>query len=301
MPVVAHGGEAPTAPVPRRVWMLVGAGLLSYGFSSILVRAAGDVEPLAIAVWRAAFVTLALAPPALWTARAEMARMPRRSWALVGASGVLLGLHFAAWIASVQLTTVAAASVLVTTSPLWIGALGALGVGDRPGRRTVIAIGVGTLGAVLIGVGGGGGGPAPPSPLVGNALALGAAVLIAVYFLVGRSVRQSVSFLAYFGPVNAVAALTAAAVCVATGTPMGLPPHTLLWVAAMAFGPGLLGHGSFALALGFVPPATLALLALAEPVLASVIAAILFSETPGAVAVAGMLAVLVSIAVAVRT
>ena len=300
MPSAAPAGNAPAARVPRRVWALVGAGIVSYGLSSILVRAAGDVEPLAIAVWRAAFVTLALAPAVLWKARTELARMPVRTWALVAASGVLLGLHFCAWIASVQLTTVAAASVLVTTSPLWIGLLGALGVGDRPGRRTVWAIGAGTLGAVLIGVSGGGGGPLPPSPLFGNALALGAAVLVAVYFLVGRSVRQSVSFLAYFGPVNAVAALTAAAVCVATGTPIGLPTNALMWVAVMAFGPGLLGHGSFAFALEFVPASTLGLLALAEPVLASVIALALFGETPGAVAVAGMFAVLASIAAAVR-
>ena len=293
--------EAPAAP-PRRVplglWAILVVGLVCYGLSSILVRAAGDVNPLAIAAWRTLFVTGLLAPAALVRARAELACLSRREWALVGASGVLLGLHFAAWITSVQLTTIASASVLVTMSPLWLGVLGLVGVGERPRRRTLFAIAGGTLGAVLIGVGGHSG-PVPPNAAVGNVLALGAAALIALYYLAGRSVRQGASFLAYFTPVNAIAAATAFAILAATGAPLGLPPSALVWCFVMAIGPGLIGHGSFAFALGYLPAALLSLLTLAEPVFASAIAAALFGETPGPVAALGMAVVLVSIGVAV--
>jgi drug/metabolite transporter (DMT)-like permease len=67
----------------------------------------------------------------------------------------------------------------------------------------------------------------------------------------------------------------------------------------MAVGPGLIGHGSFALALGYLPAATLGLLGLGEPVLASAMAAALFSETPSPLALVGMAVVLASIAVVV--
>ena len=64
--------------------------------------------------------------------------MERREWALIGASGVVLGLHFATWIVSVQLTTVAAASVLVTTSAAvdrrCSGLLGVGAAADAGGR-----------------------------------------------------------------------------------------------------------------------------------------------------------------------
>ena len=294
-------GPVPGTPprVPARVWAFLGAGLICYGLSSILVRAAGPVEPMAVAAWRAVFVTLLLAPAAALRARAELARMPRRDWALIAGSGVVLGLHFLAWIVSVQLTTVAAASVLVTTSPLWIAAFGLAGFGDRPDRRTLAAVGVGVVGAALIGLGGAGGGAAPPQPVLGNALALAAAALVSVYYLVGRSVRQRASFLAYFAPVNAVAALTALAVCAVAGVPLGLSGPTLALCLAMAVGPGLIGHGSFAVALGYLPAATLSLLGLAEPVLASAMAAALFGETPAPLALGGMAAVLVSIGVVV--
>ncbi len=291
--------RVPAARAPAAVWALLGVGLVCYGLSSILVRLAGPVPPLPLALWRTLFVTALLAPAALLRVRGEMAAMDRREWALVGAAGVALGLHFATWIVSVQLTSVAAASVLVTTTPLWIAVLGLLGVGGRPSRRTLVAVGVGVVGAALIGLGGSAG-ARPPQPALGNALALLAAVLVSAYYLAGQRVRARRSFLAYFAPVNAAAAVTIAAVCLATGTPMGLPPAALAWCFAMAVGPGLVGHGSFAVALGYLPASTLSLLSLAEPVIASVLAAMLFAEVPAPLALAGMAAVLVSIATVVR-
>ncbi len=299
MPAVVPAGGPSHARVPAGVWVLLGLGLVCYGLSSILVRLAGPVAPLPLALWRTLFVTLLLAPVALGKARGEMAAMDRREWGLIAAAGVGLGLHFATWIVAVQLTSVAAVSVLVTTTPLWIAVLGLLGVGLRPSRRTLGAVGVGVVGAALIGLGGSAGVP-PPSPALGNALALGAAVLVSLYYLAGQRVRARRSFLAYFAPVNAVAAVTIAAVCVATGTPMGLPPEALAWCFAMAVGPGLIGHGSFATALGYLPASTLSLMSLAEPVIASALATVLFAEVPAPVALAGMAAVLVSIATVVR-
>ena len=297
MPAPAAGAAA-AAPrrVPPGVWAALVVGLASYGSSAVLIRAAGPVEPLAIAAWRTALVALALAPVALVRAGAEMRRLPQRSWALTLASGVLLGLHFSAWIASVQLTTVASAAVLVTTTPLWVGMAGLAGVGERPTPWTLAAIGVGVIGAALIGLGGAGEGPVPPDAPLGNALALGASVLVAAYTVVGAGVRRGASFLAYFAPVNAVAAATAGAVCVLGGASLVLPAEALGWVAAMAAGPGLVGHGSFALALGYVPAARLSLLTLSEPVLATGLAFALFHETPGVAAAVGMALVLGSIA-----
>ncbi len=300
MPAVISDGGPSHVRVPAWIWVLLGFGLVCYGLSSILVRLAGPgVPPLPLALWRTLFVTLLLVPVALAKAGGEMAAMERREWGLIAASGIGLGLHFAMWIVAVQLTSVAAVSVLVTTTPLWIAVLGLLGVGLRPSRRTLAAVGVGVVGAALIGLGGSAGAP-PPSPALGNALALGAAVLVSLYYLAGQRVRARRSFLAYFAPVNAVAAVTIAVVCVATGTPMGLPPEALAWCFAMAVGPGLIGHGSFATALGFLPASTLSLMSLAEPVIASILAAFLFAEVPAALALAGMTLVLVSIATVVR-
>ncbi len=284
---------------PAAVWGLVGAGLIALGASPILIRLAGSEAPaLALAAWRTLFVSALLVPLALIKARDEIVALSRREILLIVAAGVLLGLHFMAWIESVQLTSVASAAVLVTTSPLFIAVLGVVFLQERPERRTMAAIAVAVVGAVLIGLSERSGG-VYPDPALGNSLALGAAVLVSVYLLIGRAVRQTRSFLAYFAPLNAVAAVTCVVGCVVMEVPLGLPAPVLALAFLMGVGPGLLGHGSFAVALRYLPAALMGLLSLAEPVIATVIAMVWFGEQPTAMATVGIVVVLASIAAVV--
>ena len=284
------------APAP--VWAMVGVGLLAFGSSPVLIRLAGDVPALALAAWRTSVVALVLAPVALTGSQGELRSMSRRDVGLVAAAGVLLGLHFMGWIVSVQLTSIASAAVLVTTSPVFIAVLGAVFLAERPSRRTAVAIGVAVAGAALIGLGEPADG-AYPNPALGNALALGAAVLVSVYLLIGRAVRQRLGFVAYFWALNVAAAVTCLAGCWAAGVSLALPLPAAGLAVAMGLGPGLLGHGSFVGALKYLPAALLGLLSLAEPILASLVALAWFGEVPPPVAVVGMAVVLAAIAAVV--
>lgn len=284
------------APAP--VWALVVLGLVAFGSSPLLIRMAGDVPALALAAWRTTVVSLALAPFALTRSRAELAALSRRDLALMAAAGVLLGLHFMAWTVSVQLTSIASAAVLVTTSPVFIAVLGAVFLSEKPTVRASLAIAVAVGGAAMIGLGARGDGVFP-NPALGNALALAAAVLISVYLLIGRAVRQRVGFVSYFWALNVAAAVTCLAGCWVAGVPLGLPPVAAGLAVAMGLGPGLLGHGSFAGALRYLPAVLLGLLSLAEPVLASAFALVWPGEVPPPLALMGMAVVLAAIAVVV--
>ena len=88
--------------------------------------------------------------------------------------------------------------------------------------------------------------------------------------------------------------------CVA-GVPLGLPWPIALLAIAMGLGPGLLGHGSFAYALKYLPAALIGLLSLSEPVFASTVALIVFGEVPTALGVIGMVVVLAAIAAVVTS
>ena len=293
--------EPAAGRAPAHVWALVAAAVLAIGASPILIRLAGDAPALTLAAWRTLTVTALVGPVAFVRARGEVAAFTRRDWALVLGAGVLLGLHFMAWIVSVQLTSVASASVLVTMSPIFIAVLGAVFLAERPTRRTAAAIGVAVVGAVLIGLSEGSGDGVYPNPALGNGLALFAAVLVSVYLLIGRAVRRKTSFLAYFAVLNAAAAATCVAGCVVAGVPLGLPLPAALLAVAMGLGPGLLGHGSFAYALKYLPAALVGLLSLGEPVLASTVALVVFGEVPTALGVVGMAVVLAAIAAVVAS
>ena len=281
---------------PAAVWALVGVGLVAFGSSPILIRAAGDVPALALAAWRTATVALVLAPVALVQSRAEIRALPRRDLALVAGAGVLLGLHFMAWIVSVQLTSIASAAVLVTTTPVFIAVLGAVFLSERPAPRTAAGIAVAVVGAALIGLGEGTEAGVYPNPALGNALALGASVLMSVYLLIGRAVRQRVGFVTYFWTLNVAAAATCLAGCAVADVPLSLPLPVAGLAVAMGLGPGLMGHGSFAGAVRYLPAALLGLLSLSEPILSSAGALVWFGEVPPPLAVVGMAVVLAAIA-----
>lgn len=289
-------------PRPFRVYPILGLGLLAFTASPILVRFASEAPGLALAVWRTAFAVLILAPWALPKIGPELRRMTRREWLLISASGVLLGLHFVFWIESLYHTTVASASVLVTTNPIFIALLGFLLLGERVAGRVVAAIGIGVFGAVLIGVGDAGApSGAASNPLLGNGLALTAALFFSVYLLIGRVVRQHYSWLAYVFPLYTIVAITTLVLALVFGTPLfGFGWEIYGLCVLMALGPSITGHGSFNYAVRYFPVALLGLLGLLEPVGASVAAFLLFGEVPPVVAVVGMLLVLVGVAVAMR-
>ena len=281
---------------PRRAVIALVVGLVSLGLSPILVRYGTSAPGLALAVWRTTFAAALLAPIALPRIGPEVRRFSRRDWGLILGSGFFLGIHFIAWIESLYHTSVASASVLVTTSPLFIAVLGYIVLKERLARRTVVAIVVAVAGAVLIGLGDAGAETFPNATL-GNSLALTASLLMAVYLLIGRAVRQHTSFLAYLFPLYATAAATILIVALVQGTPLAQPWPILALCLAMAVLPQLIGHGSFNYAVKYFPAALLGLLTLSEPVVAAVLAFVLFGEVPGLLALVGIVVVLASIAV----
>ena len=288
---------------PLRVWLVLAAGLATLGASAILIRLAGvngATDPRTLVLWRLVFTVGILLPVGLRAeARASLGAASRRDLALVAAAGVLLGLHFQGWFASLAFTSVASATVLVTMSPLFIAVLGVAFLRERPRRATWLAIVVGIVGAAMIALGDAGD-EAFPRAALGNALAFGAALCISVYLLLGRSVRQRLEWGAFFLPINVGALAVALVAALGAGVPLAVDLPTLGLCLAMALGPGLLGHGALSYAVRFIPAATVGLLTLAEPMLSALLAWGLFREVPSPLAAAGMVVVLASLAAVLR-
>lgn len=286
---------------PARLYVILSLGVLSFTLAPILVRLAGDVPGIAIAVWRTVTAAGVLVPGLLWPrTRGALRRFSCRDVVLIAGAGLFLGLHFIAWIESLYHTTVASASVFVTSSPVILAGLGYALLGERLSRGTIAAIVMAVIGASLIGWADAGAITLGRGALLGNSLALGAAVLVSFYLLIGRVVRQRVSWLAYVLPLYTVAAGTALLAAVVRGTPLlGYSWQFYGLCAALAIGPQVLGHGSFNYALHHVSAAVVGMLALLEPVGASLFAYLLFDETPPVLSLVGMFIVLAAVAVVV--
>jgi drug/metabolite transporter (DMT)-like permease len=261
------------------LWMAV--GVLAISTSPILVRVAA-MPALALAFWRCLAGAAVLAP---FASRGRMERLARADLLRLAASGVFLAVHFALWNASLGLTTVAAATTLVSSAPLFVG-LGSVFLGEAPGGRAWAGIVLATAGAVVIGAGdaflGGAAAPSGGSALWGDVLAFAGALAMAAYLLLGRVARQRLPVSTYAASVYGVAAAVLLPACLLTGASLsGYQAASWLALAGVVAGPQLLGHTVFNGLLASVSASVVAVVLLLEPLIATVLAWWLFEELPG--------------------
>ena len=281
-------------PVPIQVVVAV----LAVSSSAVLVRWA-DAPAEALAFWRTFGGALLLAP----AAHRATVRLDRGQWLAIAVAGVALALHFSTWLASLELTTVAASVTLVTTAPLMI-AIGAAVIGRRPPLRTWAAIVIAIAGVAIITIGdpGTGTGSGASDPRLGNGLALIGAAAMALYLVAGDRVRAGVSTAAYAARAYAVAAAALAGYAVVTDLALwGYDRRTWLAIVGMILGPQLAGHTVLNLLLERLGSVTVSTLLLAEPVGAGLLAWLLFGEIPPLAAWLGGPLVLGAVALQLRT
>lgn len=276
--------------------MVVAIGAVSTAAPLITAAAA---PTLAIAFWRNAMGSGAVLPMALaGGARSELARMGTRARVLAAGSGVLLAAHFGTWIPSLAFTTVASATALTATQPVWAALIGRLR-GERVPALAWLGIAAAVTGtAMLTGVDVVFSGHA----LTGDLLALAGGLFGAAYVTVGGTVRRDVSTTAYTAICYPFAALVLLLACVSSGTQLaGYDAATWLMIAGVTAGPQLLGHSLFNRVLRNTSATIVSLGMLLEVPGAALIAALWLGQVPAPTTVPAVLLLLGGVAVVVRS
>lgn len=260
-------------------YLAVLLAVVAAAFSAIFTKLA-SAPPLAIAFYRLAFTVLLLAPLALNAAgRTELKGIKGRDLGLAALAGAFLALHFTVWITSLNYTSVASSTVLVTMHPLFVVAGGYLFLKERLGGRSLAGAALTLAGSVLIGVNDF---QAGGQALWGDVLAFSGAFFVAVYVLIGRSLRGRLSLFPYVFLVYGTSAVTLLLFNAVTGTPLyPYPGQDWLWFLALAVVPTIFGHTVFNWALRYVKAAVVSVSILGEPVGATILAYFIFRETPG--------------------
>lgn len=259
--------------LPRVVVLVV--TLLSMGFSGPLIRYAA-APAIAVVLWRVVFSF----PPLALGALIQRRRPPLL---LGAAAGAFLAAHWIAWVVSVQLTSLASASVLIDTGVLWAALLSRPLLGEPVTRRQWLGLSLALGGVTLVVTAH----HAGRHSLLGDAVALAGAFAWTAYSFVGRRARtgggdpaRGAGFWAYTATVYGAVGLCVLAVALVARTPLaGFDERTWLALAALGLFPTLLGHGGLNYLLRYVGPARLGLFALVEPVVATLAAWPLFDET----------------------
>ena len=264
-PAVQGVGRPPT----RDAGLLVVA-LMAVSTSGPLI-AATAVPALAIAFWRNAMAGAVLAPVVLLRRRQELRGLDRRERGLALLAGLLLALHFATWIPALSYTSVASATALVATQPVWSALIGRLRGEDVP-VRVWIGIGVAVAGALLLT---GADLQVSGKALLGDGLAALGGMFAAMYMTAGSEVRRSVSTTTYTTLCYSTTALILLVVCVVGRQPLsGYDGIDWLKLIALTAGAQLLGHSLFNVVLKTTGPTVVSLSILFEIPGAAVIAAL---------------------------
>lgn len=278
--------------------LVLGIGVFAVSTGAVFARLA-EAPAFAISFWRCGLAALVFLPLARGKLVAEMKALQSRERMLLALSGLCLSVHFAAWITSLEYTTVAASVLLVNTAPIWVGVIshfsgeGALGGGMRWGIALAFA------GSAIVAWGDFGGGD---GALFGDGLALLGAMSLSVYLAIGRRLRPHLSLPSYATACYGVAALSLLLLSVGSGTPLtGFDAETWGWLIACALVPQALGHSASNWVLRWSTAPMVAISLLGEPIGAMLLAIALLGEFPPAQALAGTPLILLGIFLGARS
>ena len=294
-------------PSSLKIALVLFTGLMAASTAALFVRfgyAAGeglnDVGlGLAMAALRLCFASLLLAP--LWyRTRNEDRPQPGAYWFAFGA-GVFLAIHFASWVPAFAFTSIAASTTIASSSPVWVAIMLWLWRGEVPSRLTTIGIAVAIGGAIVLATGDAGGDGSGSNPLLGDGLALIAALGFSFYFLMGQEAqRRGLSTSRYVAIAYAVGALTLLPIPFMVGPHYGeLPGMIVFYGLMLALVPQLIGHTSFNWAVKWITPTIVTLVILMEPIGASLLGFLFLGEVPGWLVLLGALILLGGVALAV--
>ncbi|WP_442906058.1 DMT family transporter [Kitasatospora sp. NBC_00458] len=296
VPVTAGPAGARSQPLPRFDLLLLAVSVAGISLSAPLISATA-APALAIAFWRNVLSVGVLGPYALLRHRAELRGISRRALLLAVAAGALLAVHFALWMPSLRMTSVASATALVTTTPLWTILLMRL-LGVRAPRMVWLGMAVAFAGVlVLTGVDL----SLSPRALAGDALALGAGLAAAGYVLLGAEVRRTVSTTAYTLVCYATTAVVLLAVCLAAGTPLSGWPAGAWWqIVLLMVTAQLLGHSLSNRVVRTLGPSVTSTAVLLETPGAALIAALWLGQWPPVAAYPAVVLILLGLVLVAR-
>ncbi|WP_280725584.1 DMT family transporter [Kitasatospora sp. MAA4] len=276
--------------------VLLAVSIAGISLSAPLITATA-APALAIAFWRNVMSVGVLGPYALLRHRDELRTIGRRALLLAIGAGALLAVHFALWMPSLRMTSVASATALVTTTPLWTILLMRL-FGRRAPRLVWIGTCVAFAGVlVLTGVDL----TLAPRALAGDALALGAGLAAAGYMLLGAEVRRTVSTTAYTVVCYTTTAVVLLVICLATGTTMsGWSAGVWGQIALLMVAAQLLGHSLSNRVVRTLGPSVTSTAILLETPGAALIAAVWLGQLPSVWAYPALVLILAGLVLVAR-
>lgn len=255
--------------------LIIILGVVGASLSAILVRFS-DAPSMVLVFYRMIFAVALLLPALIKNGLSEYSSLTKKDLMLCAISGLFLGLHFSFYFESLKHTSIASSVVLVDTEVFFVAIGSLLVLKERISKMGWGCICITFIGSIIVSLG-----DMANGGIYGDILALLGAACVAIYTLIGRKMRKSMSTTAYTWIVYFVA------VCVVLIGSLFSGNYIIpISVKNLLIGQGLtvfctlLGHSIFSWGLKYEKAAFVSTAKLLEPIFASIFGLIIFKEIP---------------------
>ncbi|MCH2170335.1 DMT family transporter [Myxococcota bacterium] len=271
-------------------------GVVGISFAGIFVRLAVPAPPVTVGFYRLAIATGLLSVWAL--VRRKPLVLKGRGPLLALAAGICFGTDLALWNTSLMHTSVATSTLLVNTTPLYVGLYTGVVLRETLDHRFTIGALVAILGcALLLGLPG-----RENETPTGALLALAAAIFYAAYLLIAKAARSGTDTFTALFLANTGATAALGLYALAGGDDFsGFPIHSWMSIMALAIVSQVCGVMGILWALRYLPATVASVALLGQPLGAAVWGWGLLGESIAPSQALGGLAVLFGILLASRS
>lgn len=274
------------------VFIVSTAGLFAH-------QASAEATPLAIAAWRLGLASLFFMGLSLFR-RGEAAAAPLSNdarWRLIVA-GLCLAGHFVTWFAAMDRTSVARATLLACTTPLWTTLGGFLMGRRRPSVRDLAALAVAGMGLWLVTQASTQ--AASRATFLGDVFGMSSGMLVAIYLLCVEDLHETISSQRQVTMAYSVAAGALWAVLIGRGgATLAYSPSVWRGLLGMTLGPQIFGHTLINWSLRHFTSSQVAFFILLEPVIVALLAWIMLGQLLTALQLVGGILVLAALALVI--
>ena len=257
----------------KQIYPLLIIGLVAISTSPVIAKLLPYVPATVIAFWR-----MAIASAVLWLYSGFFSHRSKTSnnAKLVYLAGASLAMHFIFWFGALKLTSIANTTVLGIVAPAFTLLIEKLVYGKKINALSAISLIIIFIGCIVV----------QGSDLgkfsgegLGNIMAIISAVFLGVVFLIGSKVRQDTGVLPYTKSLFTVSAVVLLFCSLLLNNSIfNYSIDNYFWLCMLGIVPTLIGHTIFSYSIKYISPTIIASIPLGEPIIASILAFVLFNE-----------------------
>ena len=274
-----------------KTYLILFGGVFALSTSAIWVRLAGAPSGVT-AFYRLGITAVVLLPFFLLSksCRAEVKALRRSQWLEIAAAGAFLALHYLLWFESLDYTSIASSTVIVSLQPLFSIVLERVLLKSRFRPAALVGCGIALLGSAIIGFGDF---QISGLSLLGDILAFVAAGVIAGYYFLGQIIRKEVSALTYSVLAYFASTVVLLAYTLVRGEPLaGYSGQTWLAFVGIALIATVGGQFVFNLLLKQLPASAVTMSILGEPIGTCILAYLFLHESISARQLLGIVTII---------